>query len=68
MADLVPGLTTIALLDSLSIIPLCIVFLAVLLVGTNPAGRSFALIAGARSPTSFAASWCCLDSSRCLTN
>lgn len=46
MLALVPSLTSIALLDSLSIIPLCIVFLAVLLAGQRPIFRSFALILG----------------------
>jgi len=46
MLALVPSLTSIALLDSLSIIPLCIVFLAVLLAGPSPVVRSFAFIIG----------------------
>jgi len=41
-----PGLTSIAFLDSLSFIPLCIVFLVALLTGPRPALRSFALISG----------------------
>ncbi len=46
MIDLIPSLTSIALIDSLSIIPLCIVFLVVLLAGPQPVVRSMALIAG----------------------
>lgn len=46
MLALVPSLTTIALLDSLSIIPLCIVVLAILLSGPSPVVGSFAFIIG----------------------
>jgi cytochrome c biogenesis protein CcdA len=42
----VPSLISIALLDSLSFIPLCAVFLVVLLAGPRPAWRSFALLSG----------------------
>jgi cytochrome c biogenesis protein CcdA len=42
----VPSLTSVALLDSMSFIPLCIAFLVVLLAGPRPALRSFALISG----------------------
>lgn len=46
MAELVLVLTPIALLDSTSIIPLCIVVLVILLGGTSPLFRSTALLAG----------------------
>lgn len=46
MANLVLLLTPIALLDSTSIIPLCIVILAILLAGPSPLFRSTALLAG----------------------
>ncbi len=46
MAELVLVLTPIALLDSTSIIPLCIVFLLILLGGPSPLFRSTALLAG----------------------
>lgn len=46
MTDLLVVLTPIGLLDSTSIIPLCIVLLVVLLAGPNPIVRSCALILG----------------------
>ncbi len=46
MAELVMVLTPIALLDSTSIIPLCIVILVILLGGPSPLFRSTALLAG----------------------
>ncbi|MDJ0948604.1 MAG: GAP family protein [Alphaproteobacteria bacterium] len=46
MAELVQVLTPIALLDSTSIIPLCIVVLVILLGGPSPLFRSTALLAG----------------------
>ncbi len=46
MAELVLVLTPIALLDSTSIIPLCIVVLVILLGGPSPLFRSTALLAG----------------------
>jgi len=46
MAELVLVLTPIALLDSTSIIPLCIVLLVILLGGPSPLFRSTALLAG----------------------
>ncbi len=46
MAELVLVLTPIALLDSTSIIPLCIVILVILLGGPSPLFRSTALLAG----------------------
>ena len=46
MADLFLLLTPIALLDSTSIIPLCIVLLVVLLGGPSPLVRSMALLVG----------------------
>ncbi len=46
MTDLLVVLTPIGLLDSTSIIPLCIVLLVMLLAGPNPLVRSCALILG----------------------
>ena len=46
LADLLVVLTPIGLLDSTSIIPLCIVLLVMLLAGPNPIVRSCALIFG----------------------
>lgn len=46
MGGLLPSLTSIALFDSLSILPLCIVFLVVLLAGPRPVARSLSLLAG----------------------
>ena len=46
MTDLLVVLTPIGLLDSTSIIPLCIVLLVMLLAGPNPVVRSCALILG----------------------
>jgi len=46
MGELLTILTSIALLDSTSIIPLCIVVLVVLLAGPKPVLRSFAHILG----------------------
>jgi cytochrome c biogenesis protein CcdA len=46
MIVLVPALTTIALVDSLSIVPLCIVVLLVLLAGDRPYPRAGAFLAG----------------------
>ena len=46
MAELVLVLTPIALLDSTSIVPLCIVILVILLGGRSPLIRSTALVAG----------------------
>jgi len=46
MAELLLVLTPIALLDSTSIIPLCIIVLVVLLGGPSPLFRSAALLAG----------------------
>ncbi len=46
MTELIALLTPIALMDSISIIPLCIVMLVVLLGGPNPLFRSAALITG----------------------
>ncbi len=46
MTELLVVLTPIGLLDSTSIIPLCIVFLIVLLAGPNPIVRSSGLIFG----------------------
>lgn len=46
MSELVLVLTPIALLDSTSIIPLCIVVLVILLGGPSPLVRSAALLAG----------------------
>ncbi len=46
MPELILVLTPIALMDSTSIIPLCIVFLVILLGGPSPLLRSTALVAG----------------------
>ena len=46
MIELLTILTPIGLLDSISIVPLCIVVLVVLLAGPSPVLKSFALIAG----------------------
>jgi cytochrome c biogenesis protein CcdA len=46
MVQLLTVLTPIGLLDSTSIVPLCIVILVVLLAGPNPVARSGALILG----------------------
>jgi len=46
MLAAVPSLISIALLDSLSFISLCAVFLVVLLAGPRPAWRSLALLSG----------------------
>ena len=46
MTELLTILTPIGLLDSTSIVPLCIVLLVVLLAGPNPIGRSCSLIFG----------------------
>ncbi len=59
MIELLTILTPIGLLDSTSIIPLCIVFLVVLLTGPNPALKSFALILGIYVATWLAACSSC---------
>lgn len=46
MTDLVPILAPIALLDSASIIPICIVLLVLVLAGPRPLVRSMALLSG----------------------